>query len=125
MGVINDNVLKQYANDIGLLNEYKKLGTIEQIKNKVYEEDVLKFYYCESKDEYFVGKRVDTLYYATVCPKTFCKTFRMSRYLPWGQHIVSEHTAWKEWTYPSEPKEIDFSEWLKGWINKNYEELIK
>ena len=42
----------------------------------------------------------------------------MSRYLPWGEHIVDENTLWKEYTYPSEPVEIDFTEWIRGFIKK-------
>ena len=42
----------------------------------------------------------------------------MSRHLPWGEHVVDDTSAWKEHTYPSEPKEINFSEWLNGFIKK-------
>lgn len=37
---------------------------------------------------------------------------------PWGKHIVDENTLWKEHTYPSEPVEIDFTEWIRGFIKK-------
>lgn len=103
--------------------KYKELGTVEELSTRVKEEDILKFYYCESEDEYYVGKRIDTMYYARVLPQTFCLLFEMSRYLPWGEHVVSPATAWKEYIYPSEPKEIDFSEWLKGWVTKYISEL--
>ena len=92
---------------------------VKELSKRVPEEDILKFYYCESEDEYYVGRGLDTMYYAKVNPKTFDKYFCMSRYLPWGKHVVDDNTLWKEHTYPSEPKEIDFSEWLKGWIEKN------
>ncbi len=72
---------------------------------KQLEEDTLKFYYCESKDEYWIGKRVDTLYYAKWVGNSF--EFFMSRYLPWGTE-----------NYPSEPKEVNFTEWLNGFLKK-------
>ena len=81
------------------------------------EEDITKFYYCESEDDYYIGKRVENLYYAKYGPEGF--TWFMSRYLPWGQHIVAPETAWKEYTFPSEPKEIPFTEWLDGFIRKH------
>ena len=93
-----------------------KFGSIENALNAIAEEDVLKFYYCESEDKYLVGQRVDTLYYAEVKKTGLC--FRMSRYLPWGEHVVAPNTVWKEYTYPSEPKEIPFFEWLQGYIAK-------
>ena len=101
------------------LNKYEKLGTLEQLSKKVNEEDVLKFYYCESLDEYYVGKRCDNFYYAKVEIQLngyICLHYEWSRYLPWGEHIMDETTKWKEFTYPSEPKEISFEEWLKGFI---------
>lgn len=91
-----------------------KFGNIENALKAVPEEDVLKFYYCESEDEYLVGQRVDTRYYAEI-GKTGL-VFRWSRYLPWGEHVVNQNTLWKEHTYPSEPKEIPFFEWLQGYI---------
>ena len=42
----------------------------------------------------------------------------MSRYLPWGEHIIDKNSAWKEYTYPSEPKEIQFEEWLGGFLKQ-------
>lgn len=91
-----------------------KFGSIENALKARNEEDILKFYYCESEDKYLVGQRVGTMYYAEVGETGLC--FRMSRYLPWGEHVVAPHTVWKEHTYPSEPKEIPFFEWLKGYI---------
>ena len=80
------------------------------------EEDILKFYYVESLDEYWVGRRSDNFYYAEWRGSYFVWTH--SRYLPWGEHIVDENTLWKEHTYPSEPKEIPFNEWLQGFLEK-------
>lgn len=91
-----------------------KFGSIENALKAEKEEDILKFYYCESEDEYLVGQRVDTMYYAEIGKTGLC--FKMSRYLPWGEHVVAPHTVWKEHTYPSEPKEIPFFEWLQGYI---------
>ena len=42
----------------------------------------------------------------------------MSRYLPWGEHVIDENTLWKEHTYSSEPIEIDFYDWIRGFIKK-------
>lgn len=101
------------------LNKYEKFGTFEQVHRKVNEEDILKFYYCESLDEYYIGKRCGNFYYAyaEIYPDgDICLNYEWSRYLPWGEHIVDETTEWKEFTYPSEPKEISFEEWLKGFI---------
>ena len=75
-----------------------------------------RFYYCESEDEYLIGARLDTLYYARWDGSSF--TWSMSRYLPWGKHVVAPETAWKGYTYPSEPKEIGMSEWFKGFLGK-------
>lgn len=97
------------------LREYRKIGTLEEV-SKMIKEDVVKFYYCESEDEYLIGLRTDTLYYAKYNGNSW--TWYMSRYLPWGQHVVSPGTAWKEYTYPSEPKEMFFTEWLVGFLKK-------
>lgn len=43
----------------------------------------------------------------------------MSRHLPWGKRVTAPETAWKEYTYPTEPKEIPFMEWLKGFVRKH------
>ena len=75
----------------------------KHIKN---EDDILKFYYCESEDDYYLGQRVQNMYYARYEPGGF--TWFMSRYLPWG-----------EGDYPSEPKEIPFIEWIEGFIRKH------
>ena len=86
----------------------------------VKEEDVLKFYYCKSEDDYYLGRRVDNFYYAKYNEE--CKEFVwcMSRYLPWGEHITDESSLWKEHQYPSEPVEIGFTDWLKGFVRRYY-----
>lgn len=91
-----------------------KFGSIENALEAIPEENVLKFYYCESEDKYLVGQRTNTMYYAEIGRIGLC--FVWSRYLPWGEHIVAPDTVWKEHTYPSEPKEIPFFEWLQGYI---------
>lgn len=77
------------------------------------EEDVVKFYYMGDRDKYIIGKRLDTFYYAEPT-KTGDFAFFMSRYLPWGETVKAPHTLWKEYTYPKEPVEMNFVEWLKG-----------
>lgn len=98
------------------IQQYRAIGTVEELQKAVMEEDILKFYYCESEDSYLLGIRIDNFYYAHWDGKRF--VFDMSRHLPWGKHVVDETTAWKEHTYPSEPKEMDFSSWLQGFIKK-------
>lgn len=109
----------KYLSDIEKLRQYEKLGTVEELSKRVKEEDILKFYYCESLDKYLVGQRVDTMYYAEIT-ELGDLSFFMSRYLPWGEHISDPNTLWKEYTYPSEPKEISFPDWLKGYIKQRY-----
>lgn len=98
------------------IQQYRKIGTVEELKKAVKEEDVLKFYYCESEDDYYIGKRKENFYYARYGETGF--EWFMSRYLPWGEHVVKPNTLWKEYTYPSEPKEIPFFEWLQGFLKK-------
>ena len=86
-----------------------------EIKRLNDEPPAYKFYYCESEDSYLLGYRVGNFYYAH-WHDGIGFVFDMSRYLPWGEHVVAPHTAWKEHTYPSEPKEIDSSEWFKGFL---------
>ena len=88
------------------------LPTIE-----VSEEDELKFYYVESIDDYWIGQRLDNFYYAKWNSKLGF-VWSASRYLPWGEHVVNEQTLWKEHTYPSEPREIPFTEWIVGFMKK-------
>ncbi len=96
--------------------EYKAIGTPEELQKAEKEENILKFYYCDSEDSYLIGIRVGNFYYAHYLDGSW--VFDMSRYLPWGEHVKQESTAWKEHTYPSEPREINFSEWLKGFVKK-------
>ena len=102
----------------GTSDDYISVGWVKEIirKHTKNEEDILKFYYCESEDDYYIGKRVENLYYARYGKTGF--EWLMSRYLPWGEHIVKPNTLWKEYTYPSEPKEIPFFEWLQGFLRK-------
>ena len=98
------------------LKQYRAIGTVEELQKAEKEEDILKFYYCDSEDSYLVGLRIDNFYYAHYIDGRW--VFDMSRHLPWGEHVVDDTSAWKEHTYPSEPKEINFSEWLNGFIKK-------
>ncbi len=116
------------------LDQYEKLGTVEQLSKRIDEEHVLKFYYDESNDYYLVGQRVSTLYYAQVseCSNGFSLNFVLPKDLPWGEHVINPNTLWREFTYPSEPKEIAFTEWLNGFLkqrknmySKGYIEKLK
>ena len=98
------------------IQQYRKIGTVEEFRKSVREDEILKFYYCESEDDYYIGKRIGNFYYARYGETGF--EWFMSRYLPWGEHVVSPHTLWKEYTYPSKPKEIPFFEWLQGFLKK-------
>lgn len=80
----------------------------------------IKFYYCESEDDYYIGHRVDNFYYAKYNSKLRDFIWCMSRYLPWGEHTVDKDTLWKEYDYPSEPVEISFVEWIRGFIRKYF-----
>ena len=82
------------------------------------EEDILKFYYVESLDDYWIGRRLDNFYYAEWDSALEAFVWTHSRYLPWGEHMVNPDTLWKEHTYPSEPVEIDAAKWIKGFIKK-------
>ena len=105
----NKEILPLFSNEKYWSNVYFKLKEYEELEEKgllLKEEDVLKFYYCESLDKYLVGKRLDTMYYADITDMGDLHFF-MSRYLPWGEN-----------TYPSEPKEIPFTEWLNGFTKQ-------
>ena len=88
-------------------------------KQQPCEENILKFYYVETLDDYWIGKRLDTMYYAEWDFKLQAFVWTYSKYLPWGEHVVEPNTLWKEYTYPSEPKEISFNEWIKGFLKKH------
>ena len=98
------------------IQQYRAIGTVEELQKAEKEEDILKFYYCDSEDSYLVGLRIGNFYYAHYIDGRW--VFDMSRHLPWGEHVVDDKSAWKEHTYPSEPKEINFSEWINGFIKK-------
>ena len=98
------------------IQQYRAIGTVEELQKAEKEESILKFYYCDSEDSYLVGLRIGNFYYAHYIDGRWI--FDMSRHLPWGEHVVDDTTEWKEHTYPSEPKEINFSEWLNGFIKK-------
>ena len=111
------------AVDTGIIK--KDWNVLNQLIEEHFDdENQLKFYYCESEDSYLIGLRVDNFYYAH-WHKGIGFVFDMSRYLPWGKHVVDENTLWKEHTYPSEPKEIDFNTWIKGFIKSICNEDVK
>ena len=91
------------------LKQYRAIGTLEELQKAEKEENILKFYYCDSEDSYLTGLRVGNFYYAHYLDGRW--VFDMSRYLPWGENV-------KEHTYSSKPREINFSEWLKGFVEK-------
>ena len=99
-----------------IAKEEPNVSPMLYVGRKEKEEDILKFYYCDSEDSYLVGLRIGNFYYAHYIDGRW--VFDMSRHLPWGKRVVDDTSAWKEHTYPSEPKEINFSEWLNGFINK-------
>ena len=111
-----DYAIEEAIEALKEIQQYREIGTVEECRKSVKEEDVLKFYYCESKDDYYIGKRVGNFYYARYVETGF--EWFMSRYLPWGEHVIAPNTVWKEYTYPSEPKEIPFFEWLQGFIKR-------
>lgn len=111
-----DYAIEEAIKALEEVQQYRKIGTVEECRKSVKEEDVLKFYYCESEDNYYIGKRVGNFYYARYGETGF--EWFMSRYLPWGEHVIAPNTVWKEYTYPSEPKEIPFFEWLQGFLKK-------
>ena len=108
-----EKILEEIDKDKEELKKYQKIGKPEDL---IREEDVVKFYYCESEDDYYIGKRIQNMYYAKYSSGSF--TWFMSRFLPWGEHVIAPEAAWKEYTYPTEPKEIPFTEWLDGFIRK-------
>ena len=89
------------------LKQYEDLGTVEELSRMVNEEDVVKFYYCESEDDYLIGMRIDTLYYARYDGKSSW-AWSMSRFLDWGKNGL-----------PSEPKEVFFTACLVGFLKKH------
>lgn len=127
-----DDLDKQIDDSVGyphLRSDYKVCKTqlldcIHTIKEMpaadvVEEENILKFYYVRSIGEYWIGRRLDTLYYARYEAENQQWVWTHSRYLPWGEHVVSPTSLWKEHTYPSEPEEIPFTDWLQGFVKKH------
>ena len=98
-------------------DEYNAMMRVPSADAVSREEDILKFYYVESIDDYWIGRRMDNYYYAD-WHDGFGFVWSKSRYLPWGEHVVAPETLWKENTYPSEPKEIPFTEWIIGFMQK-------
>ena len=111
-----DYAIEEAIKALEEIRQYRAIGTVEECKKAVKEEDALKFYYCESEDDYYIGKRVGNFYYARYGETGF--EWFMSRYLPWCEHVIAPNTLWKEHIYPSEPKEIPFFEWLQGFIKR-------
>lgn len=123
MQYIKDNQCKG-CSDIGLCGNCAVLIALKLIEwvpaaDVVQEENILKFYYVRSIDEYWIGRRLDTLYYARCESENQQWIWTHSRYLPWGEHVVSPTSLWKEYTYPSEPEEIPFTDWLQGFVKKH------
>lgn len=82
-------------------------------KNLVYDESI-KFYYCDSNGKHYIGKDCDDRYYAEVMfypSGEIVLSYGMSRYLPWGKTING-------YTYPSEPREICFEEYMAWFLDK-------
>ena len=79
------SAFKLMSDALDELQQYRAIGTVEEFKKSVKEEDVLKFYYIESEDKYVVGQRIDTRYYAEVGKTGLC--FYMSRYLSAGTTV--------------------------------------
>ena len=111
-----------YNSGLKVIEHLKKMpSALPSAEPKTDEENELKFYYVESIDDYWVGRRLDNFYYAN-WHKGLGFVWSHSRYLPWGEHIVDENTLWKEHTYPSEPIEIPFTEWIVGFVKKYFTE---
>lgn len=111
-----NNPIKEYWEHKQVAEYLRKLKAYESLEEQ---DRLIRFYYCESLNEYYIGKRCGNFYYAEaeIQPNgDICLYYKWSRYLPWGETVVDELSLWKECTYPSEPKEISFEEWLKGWL---------
>lgn len=103
--------MEKLVSSMKTLHEYRQIGTLEELQKAKKEENILKFYYCDSEDRHLIGRRTGELYYIH---------YRGGRIwiLPWGEHIKIKYDAWKEHTYPSKPREINFLEWLGGFVKK-------
>ena len=100
-------------------DDVKAIEQLPSASRPTDEEYQLKFYYVESIDDYWVGRRLDNFYYAN-WHEGLGFVWSHSRYLPWGEHIVYETTLWKEHTYPSEPVEMPFTDWIVGFVKKYF-----
>lgn len=120
----SDLIYREDAKDFVRHAYHKGLNPVEYLDevpaaDVVKEENILKFYYVRSIDEYWIGRRLSTLYYARYEDENQRWVWSHSRYLPWGEHVVSPTSLWKEHTYPSEPEEIPFTDWLQGFAKKH------
>ena len=58
------DALPKAKNEIKLIGDIgRKFGSLERALEAVPEENILKFYYCESLNQYLIGKRIDNFYY--------------------------------------------------------------
>lgn len=108
--------------DCDYINRGEAIKIYEAYKKGELVRSWTKFYYVESIDDYWIGEDLGddcTLYYAKWDNKLGF-VFSASRYLPWGEHVVSPTSLWKEYTYPSEPKEIPFTDWIAGFVKKYF-----
>lgn len=123
--VLEERLRANGYSNVGLVSELNRsigyLMRLPSAEPKTDEESELRFYYVESIDDYWIGQRLDNFYYAD-WHKDLGFVWSKSRYLLWGEHIVDENTLWKEHTYPSEPIEIPFTEWIVGFVKKYYAE---
>ena len=120
---MRDNISRQAAIDEirkcrFVVDAIEKIRGLPSAQPKTDEENELKFYYVESIDDYWIGQRLDNFYYAD-WHDGLGFVWSKSRYLPWGEHVVNKQTLWKEHTYPSEPIEIPFTEWIVGFLKKH------
>lgn len=75
------------------------------------EEEPIKFYYQEGTGKYFLGKRRDTMYYFE--PTLTGWSGISSKHIPWGKTVNG-------YTFPYEPREIDFQRWIYGILDNIY-----
>ena len=48
-----DYAIEEAIEALKEVQQYREIGTVEELKNSTREEDILKFYYCESEDDYY------------------------------------------------------------------------
>lgn len=98
--ILDETELAEHYKDIGKPEGYDSkmelVGLLKQLKEYQHLEEqdrIIKFYHCESLNEYYIGKRCGNFYYAEaeVQPNgDICLYYKWSRYLPWGEHVVDE-----------------------------------